>query len=175
MVATDQGLLSCVVSGYFPDRLPNGRTAREHVVRAPRNFSSIQPCVASAPTMLAPWPRSSSARHRRSTPIWIWPMPRSRPLGYCPVYLESKDLGAETTWESRGPTSGVFRIALDRAAKGLRAPPVSGSPRNQVRFFAASNYRLFVAARSGLGEFPKRIGIKHDDGAVLEPNPSPAG
>jgi hypothetical protein len=38
------------------------------------------------------------------------------------VYLESKELGAETTRESRGPTSGVFRIALDRAAKGLRAP-----------------------------------------------------
>jgi hypothetical protein len=35
------------------------------------------------------------------------------------VYLESKDLGAETTRESRGPTSGVFRIALDRRPRGF--------------------------------------------------------
>jgi hypothetical protein len=35
------------------------------------------------------------------------------------VCLESKDLGAESTRESRGPTSGVFRIALDRRPRGF--------------------------------------------------------
>jgi putative restriction endonuclease len=45
------------------------------------------------------------------------------------VYLESKDLGAETTRESRGPTSGVFRIALDRRLRGFEHRSV-GSPRN---------------------------------------------
>src|SRR5258706_7353651 len=42
-------------------------------------------------------------------------------------------------------------------------------------FAEESRHNLFVAARSGLGEFPKRIGIKHDDGAVLEPNPFARG
>ena len=38
--------------------------------------------------------------------------------------------------------------------------------------YPTSNYRLFVAA---LGEFPERIGIEHNDSAVLEPNPFARG
>jgi hypothetical protein len=41
--------------------------------------------------------------------------------------------------------------------------------------YPTSNDRLFVAARSGLGEFPKRMGIEYDDSAMLEPNPFARG